>query len=48
MKVRMRMVAVILSLAFLAVFSFQVRAGGQGGGAFAVQRNCYHGQGVRV
>ncbi len=33
MKVRMRMVAAILSLAFLAVFSFQVRAGGQGGGA---------------
>jgi cyclase len=33
MKVKMRMVAVILGLVFLALFSFQARVGGQGGGA---------------
>jgi cyclase len=33
MKVKMRMVAMILGLAFLALFSFQARVGGQGGGA---------------
>src|SRR5487761_10019 len=32
MKVRLRMVAVVLALAFLAVFSFQARTGAQGGG----------------
>ncbi len=32
MKVRMRVVAIILALMFLAVFSFEAQAGGQGGG----------------
>ena len=48
MKVRMRMVAAILSLAFLAVFSLEVRARKTGRRRITVQRNCYHGQSVRV